>query len=107
MFQQLIFRGKKMRLRKRQVQTFSIFTTILLILSLILPGFVGAQNAETSISLNDSESVQGKVNERLLEEFKEEDQVRFLVKFKEKADLDAAVNKAEEKVKKQKSFFLQ
>ncbi|SHF76463.1 S8 family serine peptidase [Ornithinibacillus halophilus] len=90
--------GKK----KRQVRVFSILTSLLMIFSLITPGFVGAQGInKVSQSLNDSNaSIQSKLTDRLLTEFEDEDQVTFLVKFKEKADVMKVAKEARSKAQK-------
>ncbi|SHF76437.1 cell wall-binding repeat-containing protein [Ornithinibacillus halophilus] len=87
-----------MRKKKQQVRAFSFLMTILMVFSLVTPGFVGAQGTgKAHISMNDSKSsVQAKVADNLLDQFKSEDKVTFLIKFKDKADVKAAAQKARE-----------
>lgn len=78
-----------MRKRKRrQVKAMSIAATFLMTFSLIAPGVSNAESSnKLHESLNDSNKVtEAKVSDRLIKEFKDDEQVTFLVKFNEKAD---------------------
>nr|WP_176555891.1 S8 family peptidase [Virgibacillus ndiopensis] len=74
--------------KQRQVRFFSIVASLLMIFSLITPSMAGAEtNEKLYRSLNDSQTnAKVKVSDRLLDEFKTDDKVTFLIKFKEKAD---------------------
>ncbi|HLR04080.1 MAG TPA: S8 family serine peptidase [Virgibacillus sp.] len=99
--------------RKRQVRSFSIIASILLIFSLFTPGTIGAEaNDSTKESLVNSKTATSKVSSRLVDEFEESEKVTFLVKLKDKADTDKAVEEAQEKAESnqlsaKKSEFLQ
>ena len=92
------------RKRQRQISMFSILASFLLIFSLITPV---AANAESSgklhQSLNDNQTnAKAKVSDRLLDEFKDDDKVTFLIKFEEQADVEKVAKKALSSAKKSK-----
>ena len=77
--------------KKRQTRAFSIVASMLMIFSLMAPGTALAESAENNNkpheAFKDSQEIAAnKVNERLQKQFKDNDKVTFLVKFKEKAD---------------------
>lgn len=68
--------------RRRQMRTaFSFAATVLLTFSLIVPGVTNAESNGMS-----NRMVKEKVSKRLIKEFKGDDKLTFLVKFKEKVD---------------------
>jgi len=83
--------GKKLRTKKRkQAKVFSIAATVLMTFSLFTPA---AALAESSNKIHQSVHESGqiaevKVSDRLLKQFKDDEKVTFLVKFKEKADVE-------------------
>lgn len=84
--------------RKRRTKAFSIAAIVVMIVSLILPGAgLAKSKSEVSHSLNDSRELQEqKVNERLLESFKDDEFVTFLVKFTDKAAVEDVAKKMRE-----------
>nr|WP_281349719.1 S8 family peptidase [Ornithinibacillus caprae] len=88
--------------KQKQVRAFSIVATLLMIFSLITPGFVGAESSgKVSHSLNDSNaSIQAKVANSLQDQLEKEDKVTFLIKFTEKADPMGAALKAKNNANK-------
>lgn len=89
--------------RKSQVRLFSILSTLLMIFSLMSPGFVMAESQNKPYeALYDAKTLaKEKVSERLTKQFDEEDQVRFLVKFKETAHVMEVAEEAKQKAKEQ------
>jgi len=83
--------------RKRmQMRLFSIVASVLMIVSLIAPS-VSAQVVSKSGPnngkiqqplLNSKNNVESKVSSRLMDKFEKDEKVTFLVKFKEKADVN-------------------
>ncbi|WP_052345869.1 S8 family peptidase [Paucisalibacillus sp. EB02] len=74
--------------RRRLARRFSIIATILMVFSLFIPAFAGAQpNASPHTSLvNSKEVVKAKMANDLMSDFEKDEEVTFLIKFKEKAD---------------------
>ncbi|MFS0690334.1 S8 family serine peptidase [Sporosarcina sp. 179-K 8C2 HS] len=81
-----------MELRKRRrMRYFSIAATILMVFSLMTPAMAAStgMNKQLHNSLRDSNEIaKEKLSNRLLESFKDESMVTFLIKFKEKADTE-------------------
>lgn len=76
-------------MKKRQRRKFSsLIAALLMIFSIVTPGIGSATSkGEVKTSLIDSKNVvKEKVNDRLLKQFKQDEQVTFLIKFKEQAD---------------------
>ncbi|MEN2768331.1 S8 family serine peptidase [Ornithinibacillus xuwenensis] len=92
------------RKRRNQVRAFSLFGIVLMVLSLITPVMATAESLSgTSVSLNGSSKASvsaTKVSERLVSDFKDNEKVTFIVKFKEKADVEKAASKAKANAKK-------
>ncbi|WP_404453814.1 S8 family serine peptidase [Virgibacillus necropolis] len=82
--------------KQRQIRAFSIVASILMLFSLIAPGIARAETTDKlHRSLNDSQAVAKiKVSDRLLEDFKKDEKVTFLIKFKEKAESKKIAKKA-------------
>ncbi|MFJ7934673.1 S8 family serine peptidase [Sporosarcina sp. NPDC096371] len=83
---------------------FSIFATLLMILSLIVPGIAHAEpNKKLHESRNDSKVLtENKVSSSLLETFEKEDEVTFLIKFKENTDTEKVAEQVKQDAKKAK-----
>ncbi|MCM3639110.1 S8 family serine peptidase [Sporosarcina luteola] len=81
-----------MELRKRRrMRYFSIAATILMVFSLMTPALAAStgMNKQLHHSLRDSNEIaKEKVSNRLLESFKDESMVTFLIKFKDQADTE-------------------
>lgn len=82
--------------RKHYRQRFSLIAALLLLLSLVTPPVAGAQDANQEVREAD-QVADAKLNDRLMDEFEESDEVRFIIKFKKQADTKQA---AEEGVAK-------
>ncbi|MGE6488781.1 S8 family serine peptidase [Paenisporosarcina sp. NPDC076898] len=85
-------------------KSFNIAVSLLMTLSLIAPGVA---SAETTSKLHESLynsnlNTSAKVSERLLSNFKEDEKVTFLIKFKEKADTQKVVEEAKKNSQKAK-----
>ncbi|WP_188454287.1 S8 family peptidase [Virgibacillus oceani] len=85
-----------------------------MVFSLIAPSMTSAEaNKKLYRSLNDSQAIaKEKVSNRLLDDFKTDDKVTFLIKFKEKADTkkaakEAKANAAKANVTAQKAELIQ
>lgn len=79
-------------LRRQRVKVFSLFVAVLMIFSLVSPT-LSAQSAgmsdfkgQSQPAVKSGKQAEPKISDRLMEEFKDDDKVTFLVKFKEKAD---------------------
>ncbi|EQB37268.1 hypothetical protein M948_01665 [Virgibacillus sp. CM-4] len=82
--------------RRRQSKALSVAATVLMTFSLITPGLA---NAESSGKLHQAakdsnKTVEEKVSDRLVKEFKDDEKVTFLVKFSEKADVTKVAENA-------------
>ena len=90
------------RKRKLQVRAFSMMATVLMIFSLLTPGFVGAEkNGGNSVSLyNTNNTFESKAKNDLLEKFEKDEMVTFLIRFNQTADVKAAADKAKAKAEK-------
>ncbi|PAV28297.1 hypothetical protein CIL05_16810 [Virgibacillus profundi] len=101
-------------IRRDFCKRLSVVTSILLIVSLIIPGFAAAQQSEVPYQSlkNNSLDTTAKINDSVLEQFEKEEKVTFLVKFKGKANTkeaaEQAIQKAEqENLTQQKQIFTQ
>src|SRR5699024_8427033 len=105
----------KLRKRKRrQIKSFSMLASLMMILSLMVPSIsASGANDEIHQSLyNQKKVAKEKLTNRLLDNFKKDDEVTFLVKFTEKADTKKAAKAARKdaktaKLSSQKAKFLQ
>ena len=88
----------KMKKKGNLKKIFSIVATLLMVLSLIVPGIATAEpNKKLHQSLNDSNVLSGnKLSSSLLETFEKEDRVTFLIKFKESADAEKVAEQAKQ-----------
>ncbi|MHC8515660.1 S8 family serine peptidase [Sporosarcina sp. ITBMC105] len=97
--------GRKLKNRRR-IRLFSIVATFLMVFSLMSPGFAASTskvNKQIHHAMKDSNAIaQNKVSDRLLQSFKDEEMVTFLVKFKEQADSEKIASAAKEQASKQK-----
>ncbi|WP_047982696.1 S8 family serine peptidase [Ornithinibacillus contaminans] len=98
-----------MRGRKRkQVKLFSYVATLLMIFSLLTPGFAGAapnqdlftSAKEPNSAMEKGASAASKISASLAKQFDTSKNATFIVKFKEQADTSAAANKAVESARK-------
>ncbi|WP_077327688.1 S8 family peptidase [Virgibacillus siamensis] len=105
----------KLRKKKRRTRIFSITASLLMIFSLLMPGISNAQPNANKLydSVKDTQAVaKEKINNRLQKQFKQKDQVTFLIKFKEKADTKKIAKQARKSAKSadltaQKTEFVQ
>lgn len=100
-----------MRVKKRvmvQIVSFLLCLSLLFPFGVTSPSLAKA-NPDLSVSLNDSADiqVQDKVSDRLLSQFKKEDHVTFLVKFKEQLNTEEVAAETEKKALKQKQTVAQ
>ncbi|MFJ7934672.1 S8 family serine peptidase [Sporosarcina sp. NPDC096371] len=105
---------KLKKTRNNLKKIFSIVATLLLVLSVIGPGIAHAEpNTKLHESLYDSNVLSAnKVSSSLLETFKKEDKVTFLIKFKENADTEKIAEQArqdagKENLSAKKSLLMQ
>ncbi|GEN84926.1 bacillopeptidase F [Sporosarcina luteola] len=85
--------------KRRQMKLISIAATFLMVFSLITPALAASTelNKKPHQSLRDSSEIANeKVSNRLLENFKDENMVTFLVKFKEQADTEQVAAQAKQ-----------
>ncbi|GAA0450792.1 S8 family serine peptidase [Alkalibacillus silvisoli] len=80
------------------VRSLSIIVSVVMVLALMTPSFSFAQNQGVSKALNDSaKTAEAKFSDRLKTEFEEDDNITFLVKFNEKADVMQVAEEAQAK----------
>ncbi|TQR16590.1 S8 family peptidase [Psychrobacillus vulpis] len=89
----------KLRKKSSSIKALSIAASLLMTFSLVAPNVVSAETtSKLHQSFRDSSSnsisVKDKMSSRLLENFKEDDKVTFLIKFKEKSDSVAVAAEA-------------
>ena len=91
---------------KNQSKTkfFSIIASLLMLFSLITPGLVNAESIGKSNGyVNKTETnAKEKLSNGLASEFKKDEKVSFLIKFKEKADTAKVVQRVKKQAKKSK-----
>ncbi|MFJ7826052.1 S8 family serine peptidase [Psychrobacillus sp. NPDC096623] len=95
----------KLKKKKSQTKVLSVVASVLMTFSLVAPNVVSAETANKlhqsfRDSSSNSISAKGKLNSRLLESFKSDDKVTFLIKFKEKADSLQVAEEAREDAEK-------
>ncbi|MEZ7172848.1 S8 family serine peptidase [Sporosarcina sp. OR05] len=85
-----------MRKKRSRSRIFSIAMTFLMVFSILTPGMVSAeQTNKLHQSFKESSSVsKNKVSNTLLDSFKDEEMVTFLIKFKEQADTEKVAAQA-------------
>src|SRR5699024_1045643 len=76
-----------------RTKIISIFSTLLIMLSLIVPG-VGMAKGDSNEKVVHTSSIDTKVSERLIEQFENDEKVSFMVKFKKEADTKKALQEA-------------
>lgn len=95
-----------MKRKKSSGKAISVVATAVMTFSFMTPGFANAETTANRLyeSYKDfnspASSVRDKVSNRLLENFKNDEQVTFLVKFKEKADSAQIAKEARQKAEK-------
>lgn len=79
--------------KSNSIKSFSIIASLLMTFSLIAPGIANAEITSNLLqSVNNSNVMaKEKVSDRLLANFEEDEKVTFLIKFKEKADIEKTV----------------
>ena len=85
--------------------TLSLLVSIILLISLVLPNNTIAQGNSVErkpVSAVKNTSVANKVDTNLIKQFKDQDQITFILKFKEQVDTNRVAIEAAEKAKKQK-----
>lgn len=88
--------------KNKPSKLLSMAATVLMVSSLIAPGLVSAESRTNVSAVDTGKVIQEKVSERLLEEFKNEEKVTFLVKFKEKTDAQKVATEARAAAKEDK-----
>ena len=90
---------------KSRRRTFSIVASMLMVVSLMAPAASSAESTnKLHRSVNDSQTVlKEKMSDSLIKNFKTEDEVTFLVKFKEKADTKGVAEEARKTASKEKA----
>lgn len=79
-----------------------IIVSLTLVWTMAMPSMLFAETGNASTSMNDSnKTMQQKMSNRLTEEFDSEENVTFLVKFKEKADVQKVAKEVKSKAQKQ------
>ena len=98
--------------KRKQIKALSIAASLLMTFSLIAPGFASAETRSQlhRSAINTNEIVEVKVSDRL--QFKEDEKVTFLIKFKEQADTEKVAQEARasaenEKLSAQKTKLIQ
>ncbi|EMR07349.1 Bacillopeptidase F precursor [Bhargavaea cecembensis DSE10] len=86
--------------KKKSTKLLSMAATVLMVSSLIAPGLVSAEKRTSVSAVDTAKEAQAKLSDRLLTEFKEDEKVTFLIKFKDKADTVKAAAAAREAAKK-------
>ena len=88
--------------KKGPIKAFSIAASLLMTFSLAAPGFASAETtSKLHQSVNNSNVIaKEKLSDRLLSNFKDEEKVTFLIKFKEKADTKEIADSAKESAEK-------
>src|SRR5699024_11105074 len=77
---------------KRHNRVLSIFSALLLLLSIVFPGVAGADSFDDNHT-----SSADKINESVIKSFEKNDTITYLIKFKEKADNESAMKTAIQK----------
>ncbi|NRG46130.1 S8 family serine peptidase [Bacillus sp. CRN 9] len=98
------------RKRKNSYRWLSIFMIAFLIVPMMFPSIGSADSnkgVSTSVAKSAAEVAQNKISKSLTKEFDKEDQVTFLIKFKEQADPVASAKKAEKAASAQKQSAAQ
>ncbi|MFD2628969.1 S8 family serine peptidase [Oceanobacillus kapialis] len=91
--------------KRRQTKVFSIAASVLMTFSLVTPGIANAESSNKlhqSVNESSSSVVQNKVTDRLLDAFKNDEKITFLVKFAEKADTAKIAKEAKNSTAKAK-----
>lgn len=92
--------GNELTFKRRQkVRLFSLIASFLMVFSLMTPAFAASEaNGDLHRSARDTKlNAQDKVSDRLLSDFSDDDQVTFLVKFSDKAEVKQVAEDASNK----------
>jgi bacillopeptidase F len=85
--------------------SLSLLVSIILLISFVLPNIAVAQGDSIEskpISAIKNISIENKVDSKLIKQFKDQDQITFILKFNEQADTNRVAIETAEKAKKQK-----
>lgn len=85
--------------------TLSLLVSFILLISLVLPNntiALGNSVESKPISAIKNTSVENKIDSKLIKQFKDQDQITFLLKFKDQVDTNRIAIEVTEKAKKQK-----
>ncbi|MFB5195852.1 S8 family serine peptidase [Neobacillus sp. KR4-4] len=85
--------------------SLSLLVSFILFISLVLPNIAVAQGGSIKskpISAIKNTSIENKVDSKLIKQFKDQDQITFLLKFEDQVDTTKVAKEAVEKAKKQK-----
>ncbi|WP_285859169.1 S8 family peptidase [Bhargavaea ginsengi] len=86
--------------KKKSTKLLSMAATVLMVSSLIAPGLASAESRTSVSAVDTAKEAQAKLSDRLLTEFKNDEKVNFLIKFKDKADTAKAAASAREAAQK-------
>ncbi|MCW1928131.1 S8 family peptidase [Bhargavaea beijingensis] len=86
--------------KKKSTKLLSMAATVLMVSSLIAPGLVSAEKRTSVSAVDTAKEAQEKLSDRLLTEFKNDEKVTFLIKFKDKADTAKAASAARKAAQK-------
>ncbi|MGM9921482.1 MAG: S8 family serine peptidase [Bhargavaea sp.] len=86
--------------KKKSTKLLSMAATVLMVSSLIAPGLVSAEKRTSVSAVDTAKEMQAKLSDRLLTEFKDDEKVTFLIKFKDKADTVKAATAARKSAQK-------
>ncbi|KZE38008.1 peptidase S8 [Bhargavaea cecembensis] len=86
--------------KKKTTKLLSMAATVLMVSSLITPGLVSAEKRTSVSAVDTAKEAQAKLSDRLLTEFKDDEKVTFLIKFKDKADTVKAASAARKAAEK-------
>ncbi|WP_244153536.1 S8 family serine peptidase [Halobacillus karajensis] len=89
--------------KKTRVKSVSLLLISVMILAMFNMTASASEQKSNSLAMNDSNQVKSKVNEDLVDSFKGEEQVTYLVKMKEQAETKKAANEAVSKLKDSKA----
>ncbi|PAE40338.1 hypothetical protein [Bacillus sp. 7884-1] len=85
--------------------SLSLLVSFILLISIVLPNTTIAQGNSVEskpISASKNTSVEDKIDSKLIKQFKDQDQITFLLKFEDQVDTTKVALEAAEKAKKQK-----
>src|SRR5699024_9683057 len=89
--------------KKRQIQLISILASVFMFFSILAPSIVGATSKQglQEYMIDSNTTNTDKITDDLRAAFNEKEYVSFLIKFKKKANVKDAINKAKTKAEKE------